>query len=281
MDSDTARRVHTISEESIDWVDEPFLDQLAREGINTSTIYVATAQLQCNYANLSWYITQFWRLSQDTEDQKVADRCTFVIGQANWRHLCNWQSARIPSSHMNCSATLGSNQVLRAPTPLTKDVSRVYPPISLSSSLSLLLFTSLLGALVAVLFFLVALLLSVGCLGRVVPLLPFLVLSPSPVFTWFTPFFEFVWCPALSDFHYPLPCAPLPASVSIVLRSGPVLSFLDCPISLPHCPDSLPPPSPFCSITSDCGTPEAMKPWTVERVVLREGRPEGKERQHS
>ena len=53
---------YTISEESIDWVDEPFLDQLALEGIgltDTSTIYVATAQLQCSYANLTGYITQF------------------------------------------------------------------------------------------------------------------------------------------------------------------------------------------------------------------------------
>ena len=41
--------------------------------------------------------------------------------------------SKIPPSHMNCSIALGSNHVLRAPTPLTKDVSRVYPPIPLSS----------------------------------------------------------------------------------------------------------------------------------------------------
>ena len=53
---------YTIFEESIDWVDEPLLDQLAREGIglnDMSTIYIATAQLQCSYADLTWYITQF------------------------------------------------------------------------------------------------------------------------------------------------------------------------------------------------------------------------------
>ena len=52
----------TICEESIDWVDDPLLDQLAREGIgltDMSTIYVATAQLQCSYADVTWYITQF------------------------------------------------------------------------------------------------------------------------------------------------------------------------------------------------------------------------------
>ena len=53
---------YTIREENSDWVDEPLLDQMAREGISltdTSTIYVATAQLQCSYANLTRYITQF------------------------------------------------------------------------------------------------------------------------------------------------------------------------------------------------------------------------------
>ena len=51
-----------ISEERIDWVDSLLLDQLAREGIgltDMSTIYVATAQLQCSYAELTRYITQF------------------------------------------------------------------------------------------------------------------------------------------------------------------------------------------------------------------------------
>lgn len=53
---------YTICEESVDWVDEPLLDQLASEGIgltDMSTIFVATAQLQCSYADLTWYITQF------------------------------------------------------------------------------------------------------------------------------------------------------------------------------------------------------------------------------
>ena len=52
----------TISEERIDWVDSLLLDQLAREGISLtdmSTIYVATAQVQCSYAELTRYITQF------------------------------------------------------------------------------------------------------------------------------------------------------------------------------------------------------------------------------
>ena len=52
----------TICEERIDWVDSLLLDQLAREGIgltDMSTIYVATAQVQCSYAELTQYITQF------------------------------------------------------------------------------------------------------------------------------------------------------------------------------------------------------------------------------
>ena len=51
-----------ICEESIDRLDTPLLDQLAREGkglADTSTIYVATAHLQCSYADLTFYITQF------------------------------------------------------------------------------------------------------------------------------------------------------------------------------------------------------------------------------
>ena len=53
---------YTTCEESIDWADEFLLDQLAREGIgltDMSTIYIATAQLQFSYADLTWYITQF------------------------------------------------------------------------------------------------------------------------------------------------------------------------------------------------------------------------------
>ena len=140
---------------------------------------------------------------------------------------------------LDCS---GSNQVVRAPTPLTKDVSRVYPPIPLSSSLSLLSVAPLLPAPVAFLLFFVALLLAVGCFGRVVTFSPSSCLPPcsSPVY----PLFEFVWFSALSDFCYPLPCALLP-SVSIVLRSGPVLPILDCPILLRHCPDSFPSPRLF------------------------------------
>ena len=45
--------------------------------------------------------------------------------------------SKIPPSHINCSIVSGSKHVLRAPTPLTKDVSRVYPPISLSSPVPL------------------------------------------------------------------------------------------------------------------------------------------------
>ena len=56
--------LYAICEESIDRLDTPLLDQLAREGIglgltDTSTIYVATAHLQCSYADLPCYITQF------------------------------------------------------------------------------------------------------------------------------------------------------------------------------------------------------------------------------
>ena len=65
-----------------------------------------------------------------------------VTGPTNGRDLCSRQSARLPLSLMNDFTALGSNQVLRAPTPLTKDVSRVYPPISLFP-LPSLLFASL------------------------------------------------------------------------------------------------------------------------------------------
>ena len=54
--------LYAICEERIDRLDTPLRDQLAREGIGlteTSIFYIATAQLQCSYADLPCYITQF------------------------------------------------------------------------------------------------------------------------------------------------------------------------------------------------------------------------------
>ena len=88
---------------------------------------------------------------------------------------------------MNCSTALGSNQVLRAPTPLTKDVSRVYPPIPLSSPL---LLSCLPPSPVFLLLLVFASFLPcpfVGCLVWVVPLPPSLFPFPSLISTWFYP----------------------------------------------------------------------------------------------
>ena len=48
--------------EGVDWLDSLLLEQLSREGIgltDTSTVYIATAQVQHSYTELIHYITQF------------------------------------------------------------------------------------------------------------------------------------------------------------------------------------------------------------------------------
>ena len=54
--------IFTLCEERIDLVDSLLLDQLAQEGIgmnDMSTMYIATAQVQCSYSELTRYIIQF------------------------------------------------------------------------------------------------------------------------------------------------------------------------------------------------------------------------------